>query len=113
MAERKGFEPPLPFQVDLISNQAPSATRPPLQVLDITDKIGNFLNCFSALFAVWGTIGAHLAADTGDEKVMRDGKQVNRCKQNYQTIKQQAKSLIRWVSPLGSTLARVIALASV
>ena len=31
MAERKGFEPPLPFPVDLISNQAPSATRPPLQ----------------------------------------------------------------------------------
>jgi hypothetical protein len=30
VAERKGFEPPLPFQVDLISNQAPSATRPPL-----------------------------------------------------------------------------------
>ena len=31
VAERKGFEPPLPFPVDLISNQAPSATRPPLQ----------------------------------------------------------------------------------
>ena len=31
MAERKGFEPPIPFPVYLISNQAPSATRPPLQ----------------------------------------------------------------------------------
>jgi hypothetical protein len=30
MAERKGFEPPIPFPVYLISNQAPSATRPPL-----------------------------------------------------------------------------------
>ena len=31
VAERKGFEPPIPFPVYLISNQAPSATRPPLQ----------------------------------------------------------------------------------
>ena len=33
VAERKGFEPPLPFPVNLISNQAPSATRPPLRGL--------------------------------------------------------------------------------
>ena len=31
MAEREGFEPPLPFQVITLSRRAPSTTQPPLQ----------------------------------------------------------------------------------
>ena len=78
MAERKGFEPPLPFRVDLISNQAPSATRPPLQVLELTSKLGNFGDCFRAYYTELGTIRARLAVCTGKEKVMRERMQVNR-----------------------------------
>ena len=31
MAEREGFEPPLPFQVITLSRRAPSTAQPPLQ----------------------------------------------------------------------------------
>ncbi len=33
MAEREGFEPPIPFQVCRFSRPVPSTTRPPLQLL--------------------------------------------------------------------------------
>src|SRR6266700_6827165 len=33
MAEREGFEPPIPFQVCRLSRPVPSTTRPPLRLL--------------------------------------------------------------------------------
>src|SRR5208282_6310043 len=37
MAERVGFEPTLPFRVNTLSKRAPSATRPSLRFLDLTE----------------------------------------------------------------------------
>ena len=62
MAERGGFEPPVPFPVHLISNQAPSTTRTSLQYTEITNAIVCLLLLTDAQIAPlgheWGTLGS-------------------------------------------------------
>ena len=36
LAEREGFEPPIPVKVYTLSRRAPSATRPSLRAVDLT-----------------------------------------------------------------------------
>src|SRR5260370_3233062 len=54
LAEREGFEPPIPFQVCRFSRPEPSTTRPPLPLLSFTTVHGSravaYLNPFEFNF---------------------------------------------------------------
>ena len=50
MAERVGFEPTVPVKGHLISSQAPSTTRTPLQMLFFTPLPKEFFHNASAFF---------------------------------------------------------------
>src|SRR5271157_5953920 len=57
MAEREGFEPPIPFQVCRFSRPVPSTTRPPLQLLlfyySVNSMADNSLTGIGAVFCLY------------------------------------------------------------
>ena len=56
MAEREGFEPPIPVKVYTLSRRAPSATRPSLRarlapgILSVVPTAGPSMHRFAAIF---------------------------------------------------------------
>ena len=59
--ERGGFEPPLELPLNMISNHAPSTTRPSLQLINFTVEYGFLSPPLKSQKRDWGTIGARNA----------------------------------------------------
>ena len=60
MAEREGFEPPIPFRVCRFSRPVPSTTRPPLRLLQFY-YAGLILEHFNAIrFCIFNRLRAHI-----------------------------------------------------